>query len=114
MSDDYVSESEALADWEDDNCIVDIDDDFVDRPLDDWEYQKAIEYLRYKNQFRFRKKKVNNKTIQNLYEKNTNKKVGELIKCPICGTEFVKKVKQQKFCCIDCKNKYHNKRQIYY
>ena len=31
MSDDYVSESEALADWEDDNCIVDIDDDFVDK-----------------------------------------------------------------------------------
>lgn len=30
FSDDYVSEAEALADWEDDNCIVDEDDWYDD------------------------------------------------------------------------------------
>lgn len=112
---DYISESEALSDWEDDNCVVDDDDcEFIEFPLTDSEYHDIIEHLHKKNQFRFRRNKVNNKKIQNRYKENINTCVGNLIKCPICGTEFVKKVKQQKFCCIKCKNKYHNKRQVYY
>lgn len=42
------------------------------------------------------------------YLHNLNAKVGELIYCPICGDKFRKKVKHQKFCCSQCKDKYWN------
>lgn len=45
---------------------------------------------------------------------NEKAKVGSECRCPMCGKKFVKKVYQQKFCCIKCKNNYHNKRQVYY
>ena len=46
--------------------------------------------------------------------RNEKAKVGTECRCPMCGKKFVKKVYQQKFCCIKCKNNYHNKRQVYY
>lgn len=35
---------------------------------------------------------------------------GEVVKCPVCGTEFEKKSYQQKFCSLKCKDKHHNKK----
>ena len=46
--------------------------------------------------------------------RNEKAKVGTECRCPMCGKKFVKKVYQQKFCCIKCKNNYQNKRQVYY
>ena len=42
------------------------------------------------------------------YLANKSAKVGELIKCPICGTEFKKKQYSQAFCCTHCKDTYWN------
>lgn len=47
-------------------------------------------------------------------KRNESSNVGTECKCPICKRTFIKKTYQQKFCCIKCKNKYHNKRQRYY
>lgn len=46
--------------------------------------------------------------------RNEKAKVGTECHCPMCGKKFAKKVYQQKFCCIKCKNNYHNRRQVYY
>ena len=43
-----------------------------------------------------------------LYRKNKIAKVGEIIECPICHTKFKKKQYSQAFCCIQCKDKFHN------
>lgn len=42
------------------------------------------------------------------YLANKKAKCGEMIICPICGTEFKKKQYSQAFCCSTCKDKYHN------
>ena len=51
--------------------------------------------------------------MKNQYKINKESKVGELYKCPSCGTEFVKKHYQQAFCKSKpktvCKDKYWNK-----
>lgn len=52
--------------------------------------------------------------IESPKKRNEKSKVGSYCRCPMCGKKFIKKVYQQKFCCIKCKNNYHNKRQIYY
>ena len=44
------------------------------------------------------------------YVKAKNAKVGETITCANCGKKIIKKTYQQKFCCDNCKNKYHNRR----
>lgn len=43
-----------------------------------------------------------------LYRKNKTAKVGELIECPVCHTKFKKKQYSQAFCCICCKDRFHN------
>ena len=43
-----------------------------------------------------------------LYKTNKEAKVGEEIECPICHTKFVKRQYSQAFCCIKCKDKFHN------
>lgn len=52
--------------------------------------------------------------IEEIRAKNGNAKMGEQLRCPICGRWFVKKSYQQKFCTKNCKIKYHNKRQVWY
>lgn len=58
---------------------------------------------------------MTNKMIQSMklrYERNAAAKVGEECTCPACGTVFVKKSWQQKFCKskrgTKCKDKYWN------
>lgn len=62
---------------------------------------------------RYRVKDLNN-SQEAPKRRNEKAKVGTECRCPMCGKTFVKKVYQQKFCCIKCKNNYHNKRQVYY
>lgn len=62
---------------------------------------------------RYRVKEINN-SQEAPKRRNENAKVGTECHCPMCGKKFIKKVYQQKFCCIKCKNNYHNKRQVYY
>ncbi len=45
-----------------------------------------------------------------LYKRNKEAKCGTLIKCPICGKEFVKKQWQQAFCCSEHKDKFWNRK----
>lgn len=118
FSDDYVSEAEALADWEDDNCIVD-EDEWYD---DDFSYTHFKERCGYPKCNRlgnifpkyagFRKKKLGKKTED---KKLINEKssIGDSCICPICGKTFIKKSYQQKFCGDKCRVKYHNKRKVY-
>jgi hypothetical protein len=53
------------------------------------------------------------KNLKKLYNKAKAAKVGEAIKCPNCGTEFVKNSYQQAFCKTKgktvCKDGYWNK-----
>lgn len=44
------------------------------------------------------------------YKVNKEAKVGEIIVCPVCGREFVKKQYSQVFCCGECKDKFWNRR----
>lgn len=44
------------------------------------------------------------------YKTNKSAKTGDLIKCPVCGAEFKKKIYQQVFCCSKCKDAYWNKK----
>jgi len=50
--------------------------------------------------------------IKELYSFNKNAKVGEVLNCPRCGTEFIKGNYQQAFCKskdkTKCKDKYWN------
>lgn len=62
---------------------------------------------------RYRVKKLDN-SIEVPKRRNEKANVGAEIRCPMCHKKFVKKTYQQKFCCIRCKNNYHNKRQVYY
>lgn len=70
------------------------------------------------NDYSYQSKRHRVKEINNSQEapkrRNEKVKVGSECRCPMCGKKFVKKVYQQKFCCIKCKNNYHNKRQVYY
>lgn len=43
-----------------------------------------------------------------LYRNNKAAKVGELIECPVCHTKFKKKQYSQAFCCLHCKDMFHN------
>lgn len=36
-------------------------------------------------------------------------KVGDTIKCPYCGNEFIKNTPERKFCSTACRKKYHHK-----
>ncbi len=62
---------------------------------------------------RYRVKRLDN-SIETPKRRNAKARVGDKCRCPMCGKLFTKKSYQQKFCCIICKNKYHNKRQVYY
>ena len=62
---------------------------------------------------RYRVKEINN-SQESPKRHNEKAKVGSECRCPMCGKKFIKKVYQQKFCSIRCKNNYHNKRQVYY
>lgn len=62
---------------------------------------------------RYRVKRINN-SQEVPKRRNEKAKVGTECRCPMCGKKFAKKVYQQKFCCIKCKNNYHNRRQVYY
>ncbi|WAX17083.1 hypothetical protein PF672P2_00068 [Parabacteroides phage PF672P2] len=42
------------------------------------------------------------------YEENKQAKVGENLSCPVCSSEFKKKVYSQAFCCGKCKDRYWN------
>ena len=103
---DYVSEAEALADWEDDNCIVDYDD------FDDFSLPCFRELYYFPKYAGFRKKKLGKYTE---YRKSANEKssIGDSCVCPICKHTFIKKSYQQKFCGDKCRIKYHNKRKVY-
>ena len=52
------------------------------------------------------------KSLKSKYELNKSKKIGEEIKCTICGKALKKKTKQQAFCGgrgdTKCKDKYWN------
>lgn len=52
--------------------------------------------------------------IEEIRAKNRKAKMGEELRCPMCGRRFVKKSYQQIFCTKDCKITYHNKRQVWY
>ncbi len=52
--------------------------------------------------------------IEEIRAKNGDAKMGEELRCPMCGKRFVKKSYQQKFCTKVCKINYHNKRQVWY
>ena len=43
------------------------------------------------------------------YKENKVAKVGETIKCPVCGDVFIKKQYSQAFCCSACKDYYWNR-----
>lgn len=51
--------------------------------------------------------------IEEVRAANGKAKKGDSLKCPMCGRNFIKKSYQQKFCCNDCKVRYHNKRQVW-
>ena len=44
-----------------------------------------------------------------LYKINKQKKVGELIECPVCHTKVVKIQYSQVFCCGNCKDRFWNR-----
>ena len=45
------------------------------------------------------------------YESNKSSKTGEMIVCPICGKQFIKKSYQHAFCCSECKDAYWNNKK---
>jgi len=45
---------------------------------------------------------------QQTYKANKQAKVGEMIKCPVCGDVFKKRQYSQAFCCGQCKDTYWN------
>lgn len=54
---------------------------------------------------------TNKSYIQSLkdnYAVNKKAKVGQRLICPVCGTQFKKKVPQQAFCFTKCKDKFWN------
>lgn len=57
-------------------------------------------------------KKLNNKVWKAkaifLYKLNKMSGVGDELVCPTCGTTCIKKYYQQIFCCISCKDTFHN------
>lgn len=59
---------------------------------------------------RHRTRRINN-SQEAPKRRNEKAEVDTECRCPMCGKKFVKKVRQQKFCYIKCKNNYHNKRQ---
>ena len=104
---DYCSESEALAEREDDNCVLYEDDwDFYSGSAwNDYEYNRRLRYVG-------RKPKLGKKIEyrKSVAESTT---VGNKCRCTMCGKFFEKKSYQQKFCSDRCRLKYHNKRKIY-
>lgn len=72
----------------------------------------------YDSNYIYQNKRYREQSLGNSQEvpkkRNEKAKVGTECRCPMCGKKFMKKVYQQKFCCIKCKNNYHNKRQVYY
>lgn len=44
-----------------------------------------------------------------VYRKNKEAQVGEEIVCPVCNTRFKKRQYSQAFCCLHCKDKFHNR-----
>ena len=44
-----------------------------------------------------------------IYKENKNASVGTLIECPVCHKKFIKKQYSQAFCCLQCKDKFHNR-----
>ena len=104
---DYCSESEALAEREDDNCEYDYDDwdGYSGQGYDDY-YSKG--YPVYIG----RKAKLSKK-IETKKKSAEETHVGNECTCAICGRKFIKKSYQQKFCSDKCRIKYHNKRKIY-
>ena len=53
---------------------------------------------------------LKNKDIIATYQINKDKKVGNIIICPICGREVIKTHYAQAFCSNECKNTYWNKK----
>ncbi len=53
---------------------------------------------------------LKNKDIIATYQINKDKKVGNIIICPICGREVIKTHYAQAFCSNECKNAYWNKK----
>ena len=43
-----------------------------------------------------------------MYDNNKSAKCGETLKCPVCGSDFVKRQWQQAFCSGKCKERYWN------
>ena len=43
-----------------------------------------------------------------LYKENKQTKTGTIIECPVCHKKFKKIQYSQAFCCVRCKDKYHN------
>lgn len=72
----------------------------------------------YDSDCNYQGKRYRVKSLGNSHEapkrRNEKARIGADCGCPMCGKKFVKKVYQQKFCSIKCKNNYHNKRQRYY
>lgn len=44
-----------------------------------------------------------------LYRFNKESKVGKVIECPVCHCTFRKIQYSQAFCCMSCKDKFHNR-----
>lgn len=42
------------------------------------------------------------------YITNKKSKVADFCICPVCNSDFVKKQYSQAFCCLKCKDRYHN------
>ncbi len=49
--------------------------------------------------------------MNELYIANKKSKVGTEIECHICHNLFKKKKYSQAFCCLRCKDKYHNENE---
>ena len=54
---------------------------------------------------------MGNKKINAKVTAAKSAKVGDIVVCPYCGKEFVKKTYQQTFCCAECKNTYWNNKK---
>lgn len=96
---DYISEADALADWEDDTCLIDDDDEYTD---DDRRFNEEVKDGIISDEFN--------------YTRNKKAKVGTKITCagPLCHKKFKKKSYQQTFCCSHCKDQFWNRREAYY
>ena len=47
-----------------------------------------------------------------LYTLADNAEIGQLVRCPVCETEFKKRNKQHRFCCKEHRYQWHNKRSF--